>query len=81
MRYLIAIIFAIVGAALAMKFLSGPLANWAALQFKVREARTRPRTSTSLPSWLVNLGGLIVGWTIGWAGRRSRLARRLSARS
>jgi len=66
MRYLVAIIFAIVGAALAMHFLSGPAANWAALQFKF-ESSDQAENVNQLAFMLVNLAGLIVGWTIGWA--------------
>jgi len=65
MRYLVAIIFAIVGAALAMHFLSGPLANWAALQFKF-DSSDDAENVNQLAFMIVNLGGLIVGWTIGW---------------
>jgi putative Ca2+/H+ antiporter (TMEM165/GDT1 family) len=66
MRYLVAIIFAIVGAALAMHFLSGPVANWAALQFKF-ESSDEAENINQLAFMIVNLAGLIVGWTIGWA--------------
>ena len=66
MRYLVAIIFAIVGAALAMHFLSGPVANWAALQFKF-ESSDQAENVNQLEFMLVNLAGRIVGWTIGWA--------------
>ena len=65
MRYLVAIIFAIVGAALAMHFLSGPVANWAALQFKF-DSSDDAENVNQLAFMIVNLGGLIVGWTIGW---------------
>lgn len=66
MRYLVAIIFAIVGAALAMHFLSGPVANWAALQFKY-DSSDEAENINQLAFMAVNLAGLIVGWTIGWA--------------
>jgi fructose-specific phosphotransferase system IIC component len=66
MRYLVAIIFAIVGAALAMQFLSGPVANWTALQFKF-ESSDEAENLNQLAFMGVNLFGLIVGWTIGWA--------------
>jgi len=66
MRYLVAIIFAIVGAALAMHFLSGPVANWAALQFKF-ESSDEAENVNQLAFMIVNLAGLIIGWTIGWA--------------
>ncbi len=66
MRYLVAIIFAIVGAALAMQFLSGPVADWAALQFKF-DSSDDAENMNQLTFMAVNLAGLIVGWTIGWA--------------
>lgn len=65
MRYLVAIIFAIVGAALAMHFLSGPVADWAALQLKY-ESSDEAENMNQLAFMVVNLAGLIVGWTIGW---------------
>jgi putative Ca2+/H+ antiporter (TMEM165/GDT1 family) len=66
MRYLIAIIFAIVGAAVAMQFLSGPVANWAALQFKF-DSSDDAENMNQMVFMIVNLAGLVVGWTIGWA--------------
>ncbi len=66
MRYLVAILFAIVGAALAMHFLSGPAANWIALQFKF-ESSDEAENINQLAFMAVNLAGLIVGWIIGWA--------------
>lgn len=65
MRYLVAIIFAIVGAALAMHFLSGPVADWAALQLKY-ESSDDAENVNQLVFMLVNLAGLVVGWLIGW---------------
>ena len=66
MRYLVAIILAIVGAWLAMQFLSGPVANWAALQFKF-ESSDDAENINQLAFMAVNLAGLVVGWTVGWA--------------
>ena len=66
MRYLVAIIFAIAGAALAMQFLSGPVSNWVALQPKF-ESSDDAENLNQLAFMGVNLFGLIVGWTIGWA--------------
>ena len=66
MRYLIAIVFAIAGAALAIMFLSGPFANWIALQFSF-ESSDDAESLNQMAFIAVNLVGLIVGWTIGWA--------------
>ncbi len=65
MRYLVAIVFAIVGAALAMHFLSGPAADWVALQMKY-ESSDEAENINQLAFMAVNLAGLIVGWTVGW---------------
>jgi putative Ca2+/H+ antiporter (TMEM165/GDT1 family) len=65
MRYFVAIIFAIVGAAAAMHFLSGPVADWAALQLKY-ESSDDAENVNQLAFMLVNLAGLVVGWLIGW---------------
>jgi hypothetical protein len=66
MRYLVAILFAIAGAALAMIFLSGPVADWAALQFKF-DSSDDAESMNQLAFMVVNLAGLVIGWTIGWA--------------
>lgn len=66
MRYFIAIVFAIVGSLIAMKFLSGPVSDWAALQFKF-ESSDGAESLNQMVFIGVNLLGLIVGWTIGWA--------------
>jgi len=66
MRYVVAIIFAIAGAAAAMTFLSSPVADWAALQFKF-DSSDDAENLNQLAFMAVNLAGLIVGWVIGWA--------------
>ncbi|MFA5949371.1 MAG: hypothetical protein WC807_03725 [Hyphomicrobium sp.] len=66
MRYLVAIIFAIIGAALAMKFASGPVSDWAALQLKY-ESSDEAENVNQMAFMAVNLLGLIVGWAVGWA--------------
>lgn len=66
MRYLVAIIFAIAGAALAMQFLSGPVADWAALQLKF-DSSDEAENINQLAFMAVNLAGLVIGWAIGWA--------------
>lgn len=66
MRYVIAILFAIAGAAVAFMFLSGPLANWASMQMKF-ESSDGAETVNQMAFMVVNFLGLLVGWTIGWA--------------
>lgn len=66
MRYLIAILFAIAGAALAFVFLSGPVSNWVSLQPKF-ESSDDAESLNQMAFMLVNFLGMIAGWTIGWA--------------
>jgi putative Ca2+/H+ antiporter (TMEM165/GDT1 family) len=66
MRYVVAIVFAIAGAAIAMHFLAGPVADWAALQLKY-ESSDDAENVNQLAFMLVNIGGLVVGWLVGWA--------------
>jgi putative Ca2+/H+ antiporter (TMEM165/GDT1 family) len=65
MRYFVAIIFAIVGAAVAMHFLSGPVADWASLQLKY-ESSDEAENVNQLAFMAVNLLGLVFGWLVGW---------------
>jgi hypothetical protein len=76
MRYLIATVFAVAGAVLAILFLSGPVANWIALQFSF-ESSDDAENLNQMAFIVVNLLGLIVGWTVGWAlgGRLERPER------
>lgn len=66
MRYLIAMVFGVAGAALAMYFLSGPIADWAALQFKY-DSSDGAENVNQIAFMAINLAGLAIGWTIGWA--------------
>ncbi|HXF53788.1 MAG TPA: hypothetical protein VNK52_06650 [Hyphomicrobiaceae bacterium] len=66
MRYLIAILFSVIGAVLAIMFLSGPAANWVALQFSY-ESSDDAETVNQVAFIAVNMLGLIVGWVVGWA--------------
>jgi formate/nitrite transporter FocA (FNT family) len=66
MRYIVAIIFAVIGAVLAMLFLGEAVAAWAALQFKF-ESSDAAENVNQLAFLGVMLGGVICGWTIGWA--------------
>lgn len=66
MRYVIAMIFAIITTVLAMKFFSGPVSNWIAVQ-QYYESSDSAETVNQLAFMATNLVGLIIGWTIGWA--------------
>ncbi|MCH9765015.1 MAG: hypothetical protein K0U34_03350 [Alphaproteobacteria bacterium] len=66
MRYVVAMIAAIITTVLAMKFLSGPVSNWIALQMHY-ESSDSAETVNQMAFMATNLFGLIVGWTIGWA--------------
>lgn len=65
MRYLIAMIFAIITAAAATVFVSSPVATWVVNQM----AFESPDEVADLHSMVfmgVNLFALAIGWTIGW---------------
>lgn len=65
MRYLIAMLFAIVFAALAMLYASGRFASWVVAKF----AFDNPDQVNDLHVALfmgANLAALIVGWVVGW---------------
>lgn len=66
MRYVIAMITAIATTALAMAFLSGPIANWLALQQHYESSDTAEMVN-QMAFMGTNLFGLVIGWTIGWA--------------
>lgn len=66
MRYVIAMVCAVITTGLAMKFLSGPVADWAA-RLQYYESSDSAETINQLAFMATNLAGLIVGWTIGWA--------------
>jgi F0F1-type ATP synthase membrane subunit c/vacuolar-type H+-ATPase subunit K len=65
MRYVIAMLFAIIGAALMMAFLSSNLAS----AIVATQRFTSPDDVADMHTALFmafNLAGLIAGWTIGW---------------
>lgn len=66
MRYVISIVFGILGALIAIKFLSGPVADWATANPKFDSSDDADNLN-QMVFIAVNLVGLIVGWTIGWA--------------
>lgn len=66
MRYLVAMLFAIIAAGLATVFISSPVASWVV----ARMAFESPDQVADLHSALfmgVNLLAMLIGWTIGWA--------------
>jgi hypothetical protein len=65
MRYVIAMVFAIIGAALMMKFVSSDVATTLVATRKF----TSPDDVADMHSALfmaLNLAGLIAGWVLGW---------------
>ncbi|MGQ0674265.1 MAG: hypothetical protein ACT4N2_15500 [Hyphomicrobium sp.] len=66
MRYLVAILFALAGAALAFAFVGGPVADWVVAQ-RTFESSDDAENLNQLAFMGVNLVGMILGWTIGWA--------------
>ena len=66
MRYVIAMIVAIITTMLAMNYLSGPVSNWIALQMHY-DSSDSAETVNQMAFMGTNLVGLMVGWTIGWA--------------
>ncbi len=65
MRYLIAMIFAIIGAGATTLLISSPIASWVVDKFTFES----PDTVADLHSAVfmgVNIIGLAIGWTIGW---------------
>ena len=65
MRYLIAMIFAVIGAAAVTVFVSSPVASWAVSKFAF-ESPDEVADLHALIFMGVNLLGLAAGWTIGW---------------
>lgn len=76
MRYVIAIVCGLAGAAIAGKFVAVHVAPWASRQFSY----TSPDGAADVEQLAfigVLLVGLVLGWTVGWLlaaplGRRSR---------
>lgn len=65
MRYLVAMIFAVTGAALAMIFVAGPLASYAVQNMKF-SSPDQNDNYFDLIYMATNAGGLVLGWLIGW---------------
>lgn len=66
MRYLVAILFALAGAALAFAFAGGPAADWLVSQ-RTFESSDDAENLHQLAFMGVNLVGMVIGWTLGWA--------------
>jgi hypothetical protein len=66
MRYLVAILFALAGAALAFVFAGGPVADWLVAS-RTFESSDDAENLHQLAFMGVNLVGMIIGWTLGWA--------------
>ncbi len=65
MRYVVAMVFAVIGAALAAVFLSSQAADWVV----ARQTFESPDDADSLHMLAYmgsNVAGLIVGWLVGW---------------
>lgn len=78
MRYLVAMVFAIVAAGLAMFFVSSPIATWVVAQFtfespdEVADLHTLVFMATNIAALLI---GFLIGWVVGGplsAGERPR---------
>lgn len=65
MRYVVAIVFAVIGAALAAVFVSSEAANWVVGRM-VFESPDEADSMHMAVYMAANVGGLIVGWLVGW---------------
>ena len=65
MRYVLAMVFAVIGAALAAVFLSAEVADWVVSQ-RTFESPDDADTLHMGAYLLANVAGLIVGWLVGW---------------
>lgn len=82
MRYVIAIVSALIGAAIAFAFFAENVAGWVIAHQKF-DSSDDVENLSQMVFMLVNLVGIIIGWTIGWAiggpaQRRSDAARDIS---
>ena len=65
MRYVIAILAAVGGGVLVTVFVSSPIASWIVAN-QVFESPDEVASMHGLIFMLVNLVGVIAGWTVGW---------------
>jgi len=65
MRYVVAMVFAVIGAGLAAVYLSSQVADWVVL----RMAFESPDGADSMHMavyMVSNVAGLVLGWLVGW---------------
>ena len=65
MRYVVAMVFAFIGAALATVFLGSSVADWVVAR-QTFESSDDAENLHMLAFVATNVGGLIVGWLVGW---------------
>ena len=65
MRYLVAMVFAVIGAGLAMIFVSSHVADWVVAR-QTFESSDDAETMNMLAFMASNVIGLIIGWLVGW---------------
>jgi hypothetical protein len=74
MRYVVAMVFAFIGAALATVFLGSSVADWVVARQSF-ESSDDAENLHMLAFVATNVAGLILGWLVGWviggAGRSS----------
>lgn len=77
MRYVIAMVFAFIGAVLAAMFFSSPAADWVTAHQSF-ESSDDAENLHMLVFIVANIAGLVIGWTVGWIiaglGRRGATA-------
>ncbi len=65
MRYLMAMVFAVIGAGLAMVFVSSQVADWVVAR-QTFESSDDAESLNMLVFVGSNIVGLIIGWLVGW---------------
>lgn len=65
MRYLVAMVFAVIGGGLAMVFVSSQVADWVVAR-QTFESSDDAETMNMLAFMASNIVGLIIGWLVGW---------------
>jgi hypothetical protein len=65
MRYVVAMVFAVIGAGLTAVFVSGDVANWV-VAHQTFESPDDVSTMEMAAYMASNVAGLIVGWLVGW---------------